>query len=205
MIELYISHPYLWIRVLEYDRDVYLSPFFKDQSAGVWQRCILITLIFGSECWSMTELYTYHPYWWISVLEYDRVVYLAHYFMDQSAGVWQSCILATHLDGSECWRMTELHTYHPSLWIMVLEYDRFVYLPPFFMDQSARVWESCILTTLLYGSECWSMTELYTCHPSLWSVLEYDRVVKVPPFFMDQSVGVWQRCILATLLYGSEC
>ena len=193
-----------------------------DQSAGVWQSCILATLLDGSECWRMTELNTYHPSLWIMVLEYDRVVYLppffmdqsdrvwqscvlTPFFMDQSVGVWQSCILATLFYG-QCWSMTELCNYHPSLWIKVLEYDRVVYLPPFFMDQSARVWQSCTLANLLYGSECWSMTELHTYHPSLWiRVLEYDRVVYLPPFFMDQSARVWQSCILTTLLYGSEC
>jgi len=223
MTELYTYRTSLWIRVLEYDRDEYLAPFYMDQSVGVWQSCILATLIYGSDCWRMTELYTYHPSLWIRVLQYDRVVYLAPLFMDQSSGVWHSCILTTLLYGSECWSMIELCTYHTKWWIRVLEYDRVIYLPRFFMDLSVGVWQSCILTTLLYGSECWSMTELYTYHLSLWirvlehervvdlppflwiRVLENDRVVYLPPFFMDLSVGVWHSCILTTLLFGSEC
>jgi hypothetical protein len=174
MTELYTYNPSLWIRVLEYDRVVYLAHFFMDQSAGVWQSCILTTLLYGSVCWSMIELYTYHPSLWIRVLEYDIFVYLAPFY------------------GSECRSMIELYIYHPYLWIRVKEYDRVVYLAPFFMDQRPGVWESCILSTLLYGSECCSMTELYTCHPSLWiRLLAYDSVVYFPPFFMDQSAGVW--------------
>ena len=175
MTEMYTYHPSLRIRAQEYDSVVYLSPLFLDQSAGVWQSCIHTTLIDGLVCWSMTDLYTSQHSLWIRALEYDRVVYLLPFFMDQSAGVWQSCILITLLYGSECWSMTELYTYHLSLWIRVLEHDRVVdlppflwirvlendrgvYLPPFFMDLSVGVWHSCILTTLLFGSECWSMT-----------------------------------------------
>ena len=155
----------------------------------------------------MTEMYTYHPSLRIRAQEYDSVVYLSPLFLDQSAGVWQSCIHTTLIDGLVCWSMTDLYTSQHSLWIRVLEYDRVVYLLPFFMDQSARVWQSCILTTLLYGPECWCMTELHTYRPSSWIrvLVEYDRVVYLPPFFMDQSARVWQSCILTTLLYGSEC